>query len=421
MARIGRHSVLVAVAVLALAVLALPARAAGDDAELRRQALALNDITGTEPMRGQLRVLIADPAGTKKLLAVGLRMIKEKNQPLAHNATFILARAAHELKDFETSRTFYELSAQQGIKLQSVQHLSMTIGGLIELYYENKKYDECTKMCQEFLQMKGDPAVDRLKVRVVERMIQAIAKQDKIDEALKLVDNLVKAEKEDGWWALSLRGWVLHEAGKYQDSIKTYEEVLDRVGKDKSLKKDEKEDEVERFRYILSGLYVDMKRVDKAADVLKNLLAQKPDDPTYNNDLGYIWADHDMNLDEAEKLIRKAIEEDRKQRKKDPELLPAEDKDNAAYLDSLGWVLYKQKKFKEAKPYLLQAIKDQEGQHLEIYDHLADVHMALGEKPQAIAAWKKGLEVARSSKREQERKAEIEKKLKAADEKDKDK
>jgi tetratricopeptide (TPR) repeat protein len=216
-----------------------------------------------------------------------------------------------------------------------------------------------------------------------------------------------------------LKGWVLHEGGRYEDSAKTYEEVLQRVTKDKTLKKDEMDEEVERFRYILSGVYVDMKRVDKAADVLKNLLARKPDDPTYNNDLGYIWADHDMHLDEAEKLIRKAIEEDRKQRKKDPDLRPDEDKDNAAYLDSLGWVLYKQKKYKDAKPYLLQAIKDEDGQHLEIYDHLADVHMALGEKAEAIAAWKKGLDVARPSKREQQRKVEVEKKLKAVQEKDK--
>jgi tetratricopeptide (TPR) repeat protein len=417
MARIGRRSALVAAAVLAFAALALPARAAGDGAELRRRALALNEITGTDPMRGELHTLIADPAGTKKLLAVALRMAKEKDQPLAHNATYILARAAHELKDFDTSRTLYELSAKQSIKLQSVQHLSMAMGGLIELYYENKKYDECAEMCQEFLQVRGDPTIDRLKVRVVERMIQAIAKQGKSDDALKLVENLIKAEKEDGWWGLSLKGWVLHEAGKYTESAKTYEEVLERIGKDKGLKKDERDEEVERFRYILSGLYIDMKRVDKAADVLKDLLAKKPDDPTYNNDLGYIWADHDMNLDEAEKLIRKAIDEDRKQRRKDPELLPSEDKDNAAYLDSLGWVLYKQKKYKEAKPYLLQAVQDEDGKHVEIYDHLGDVHMALGEKSQAVAAWKKGLEQARSSKREQQRKAEIEKKIKAAEDK----
>ena len=90
--------------------------------------------------------------------------------------------------------------------------------------------------------------------------------------------------------------------------------------------------------------------MDKAADQLKALLVREPDNPTYNNDLGYIWADHDMNLAESEKLIRKAIDDDRRTRRKaNPDLKPELDKDNAAYLDSLGWVLFKQKKYKEAR------------------------------------------------------------------------
>ena len=148
-----------------------------------------------------------------------------------------------------------------------------------------------------------------------------------------------------------------------------------------------------RNRYFLSGVYVDLKKIDKAAEQLKTLLEMKPDDPTYNNDLGYIWADHDMNLDEAEKLIRKALERGPQGAQgQEGELKPEEDKDNAAYLDSLGWVLYKQKKYKEAKKALEEAVKDKEGQHIEILDHLGDVHKAPGEKTEAIAAWKKGIE-----------------------------
>jgi len=112
-------------------------------------------------------------------------------------------------------------------------------------------------------------------------------------------------------------------------------------------------------------------------------------------------------------MIRKALDEDRKKRRDRSDLKPDEDKDNAAYLDSLGWVLFKKKKFQDAKKYLLEAIKDKEGQHIEIYDHLGDAHMALGEKGEALAIWKKALEIPATSKREQQRKAQVEKKLKA--------
>src|SRR5262249_14196810 len=95
-----------------------------------------------------------------------------------------------------------------------------------------------------------------------------------------------------------------------------------------------------------------------------------------------------------------------------PELKPDQVKDTAAYLDSLGWVLYKQKKHQESKKYLLEAIKDPDGQHVEIFDHLGDVCLALGEKAEAVAAWKKGIAAAGPSKRERQRKAEVEKKVK---------
>ena len=58
-------------------------------------------------------------------------------------------------------------------------------------------------------------------------------------------------------------------------------------------------------------------------------------------------------------------------------------------------------------------IKSDEGKNIEIYDHLADVLLALGEKAQAVETWKKALKLEANSLREQHRRAEIEKKLKA--------
>ncbi|MGH7224871.1 MAG: tetratricopeptide repeat protein, partial [Gemmataceae bacterium] len=171
-------------------------------------------------------------------------------------------------------------------------------------------------------------------------------------------------------------------------------------------------------RYSLSGVYIELDQVEKAAEQLKALLAKAPDNATYNNDLGYIWADHDMHLAESEKLVRKAIKEERKQRQKaNPKAKPEEIKDRGAYLDSLGWVLYKQKKYVEAKRYLRQAmqntLEEDDSESIEILDHLGEVLLALGEKAEAVAVWKKGVAVAGDSKRERKRKEEVQKKIKA--------
>ena len=150
---------------------------------------------------------------------------------------------------------------------------------------------------------------------------------------------------------------------------------------------------------------------------LQILLKDDPDNPTFLNDLGFIWADHDMNIEESEKLIRKAIDKDREQRKKIEGLPKSEDVDNAAYMDSLGWVLFKKKDYKEAKKYLLESTKLEGGKHIEIYDHLADVHLALGEKADAVKVWKESLTFENLSKREKERRKVIEKKLAEAEKK----
>jgi tetratricopeptide (TPR) repeat protein len=384
----------------------------GEEA-LRQKALALNDITGALPLDGKLQELADDPAGTKKLLTVATRMAKGKQQPFNRNATLLLAVAAEHLKEVDTSALFYRLNAVQSLKLLSERSLAQAYVGLILMYADNKRFADSEKVCKEFLALDGgeDEAIERLKPLVKRRMILSIAKQGSTQKALEMI-GLLQKEDPTSWRTLALKAEVLKGADKLEDAAKAYLDTIARVKKDGDLEKDEKAELIADYRYVLSGLYVDADKVDRAAEQLKLLLAVEPDNPTYLNDLGYIWADRGMNLAESEKLIRRAIEEERKLRKK-AGLKGDDDKDNAAYLDSLGWVLFKQGKAKEAKPHLLQAVKDKEGQHTEILDHLAEIHMALGEKTEAIAVWKKAAEAATDSKRDQKRKAEVLKKLKA--------
>jgi len=412
--RIGRRRGIVALALLLAWGLAPQVRAADDDSKLREQVLALNDITGSDPIRGKLKELIGNTSSTKKLLSVATRMSKEKDQPFNFNSAYILASAAYFLKDYDASERFYKLCLEQALKLQSGQKIAQAYNGLINLYYETKKFAESEKLCKQFLEL-DDESVGSQKVTIFVKMLRIMAREGKLDEANKLLDTRLK-RRPDSWFLLKLKGQLQHEAGENEDAAKTYEQVLSLLEKDEDLDKEKeaKAEQVHEVRYLLSGVYVDLNKVEKAAEQLKALLKDEPDNPTYNNDLGYIWADHDLNLAESEKLIRKALKEDKKQRREDnPDLQPDEDKENGAYLDSLGWVLYKQKKYKEAKKYLLEAVADKDNQHTEIYDHLGDIHMALGEKAEAVAAWKKAVEVAGPTKREQQKKAEVEKKLSA--------
>src|SRR5881397_1099717 len=91
--------------VLTLALAALVAgRSAAADDPLREKAIKLNQTTGTTAMGARLAELLKDEAGTKKLLAVAVKMVKEeKPPPLNYNACYVLAKAAQVLKDSDTA------------------------------------------------------------------------------------------------------------------------------------------------------------------------------------------------------------------------------------------------------------------------------------------------------------------------------
>jgi Tfp pilus assembly protein PilF len=423
---------MVALAGLACLVTAGRLRAEEREATPRDKALELNAITGMDPLRGEVKALLEDKAAARKLVSEAARMAKEKPQPFAYNATLILATTASQLKDLTAAETFYRLHRDQAKQLGSVQGVITAYSGMITILFEAKKYAEAEKVCEQALkdQLVGGmllrleretdrdseaerKPIERFRTLVVQEQILSIAYQGDSDRAVEVIDRLFK-DPASNWLSLDLKARVYRIVGKNEQAVKTYEDELERLQNDKKLGKEDKDSLIDDTRYSLSGVYVEANQIDKAAEQLKTLLAKDPDNPTYNNDLGYIWADHDMNLAESEKLIRKAIEQERKQRRKaNPNLKPEEDKDNAAYLDSLGWVLYKQKKLPEAKRYLRQAVEQEDGQHIEILDHLGDVLLALEQKAEAVATWKKAVEATGDSKREQKRKEEVLKKIKA--------
>ena len=104
-------------------------------------------------------------------------------------------------------------------------------------------------------------------------------------------------------------------------------------------------------------------------------------------------AEQNKKLTEAEKLIRAAMEQDRKQKREGAWVGLDGDLDNAAYVDSLGWVLFRQGKVKEARQELERASRLPDGSDDPVvWDHLGDVRAREGDKTQAVEAWRKAVE-----------------------------
>lgn len=391
-------------------------RAEDEKNPLREELLKLNSVTGEDAQRTKLRALIKDREKAKKLAAEAGKMwteAKDKDKPFNANGALLVARMAHIVKKYDVAEPLYEHLIESATKLKSGEKMVTAYESLIEMHFDNKKYASAAELCEKFVDTMGPDEFEASKPFILERLVQARAKEEKFDDALRIADLLIDADK-GGWYFLQTKGWVLREQGKLDKAIDMYKESLDKLDANKQMGADLKNRMKDRTRYTLTGLYVDNKEVDKAAKELQTLIKRNPDNATYKNDLGFIWCDHDMNLEESEKLIKEAIEIDQKEKEKaKKEGKIDEVEPNAAYLDSLGWVYFKQKKYKEALEPLKQAVKDDDdGAHLEIWDHLADVHMALGQKKEAIEAWKKGLTFDDLSKRDIERRKKVIEKLK---------
>ena len=103
---------------------------------------------------------------------------------------------------------------------------------------------------------------------------------------------------------------------------------------------------------------------------LRKLIRLKPNYAHAYNALGYSLADRDVRLDEAEKLIDKALS-----------LAP----DDAFILDSKGWVLYRRGDDGGALGYLQKAYKLRSDP--EIAAHLGEVLWKLGRHDEAVQTW----------------------------------
>lgn len=128
--------------------------------------------------------------------------------------------------------------------------------------------------------------------------------------------------------------------------------------------------------FLLGAIYLDSGDKEKAKENFRQALALEPDHDESLNSLAYVYAEEEVNLDDALKMARKAVELD-----------PA----NGAYYDTLGWVLFKKGlngqaliALEKALNYIIDPV---------IYEHIGDVYKATSEPSLARKFWLKSLEL----------------------------
>ena len=113
--------------------------------------------------------------------------------------------------------------------------------------------------------------------------------------------------------------------------------------------------------YYVSGHW------QQAIPWLRRAIRLDPDNPSLLNNLGYLYAEHGINLDESIRLLRRAVN-----------LAPRD----GMILDSLGWAYYQKGEWSQALPLLEEAADL--AHDAEIHYHLAVLYRRLGRREEAL-------------------------------------
>ena len=137
-----------------------------------------------------------------------------------------------------------------------------------------------------------------------------------------------------------------------------------------------------RFYFQVGALLERKGDEARCIEYLEKSLELKPDYDEALNHLGYLWAEKGKHLPRARAMIEQALQAE-------PE--------NPAYMDSMGWVLFKLGRYPEALEWLTQARQRLTEPDATVLDHLGDAAAASGRWDLAREAWAASLKVEASA------------------------
>jgi tetratricopeptide (TPR) repeat protein len=188
---------------------------------------------------------------------------------------------------------------------------------------------------------------------------QLLAKQGQVDQARALLANLQSSDPRDIALIARTDAALLFEAKRYPEAEANLAKAVAAFPDDPDLVYD----------YAMAaeknGHY------DTMEAQLRTLMRTQPDNPQAYNALGYSLVDRNQRLDEAVKLIERAVA-----------LAP----NDAFIMDSLGWAKFRQGNSAEAAKILKHAYDLQP--NAEIGAHLGEVQWKSGQQEQARATWR---------------------------------
>ena len=145
---------------------------------------------------------------------------------------------------------------------------------------------------------------------------------------------------------------------------------------------DDKPELRSQFYSYLADCYYNLDSVERAFKMFDEVLKINPNDILVLNNYAYYLSLRNERLALAEKMSSQAV---------------AMESDNATYLDTYAWVLYKRGEYSQARYYIKLAIEKDKDPSGVLYEHYGDILYRSGEHQEALKMWKKAASVMLAS------------------------
>ena len=274
-------------------------------------------------------------------LILGSLVMQERNPDEARKAlqTFIRLHKTAE-SDSETPQE------------KSVTHAYFLLADIAEF---SRQPDEARR----YLSLIDSPQ-ENLRVQI--RLATLLARQGQLEEARALIRKAPELQPGDARAKISAEVQLLRDHKQHQAVYDLLKQTLETTPADPD------------FQYDLAMAAEKLDRLDEMESLLKQVITTKPDFHHAYNALGYSLADRKLRLEEARKLIQKALE-----------LAP----NDPFILDSLGWVEYRSGNLAQSLQILQGAYQSRPD--AEIAAHLGEVLWVMQQRKEARAIWEDGL------------------------------
>jgi len=241
---------------------------------------------------------------------------------------------------------------------------------------------------------------DKINTQAVNIALEALKKQKKTAEAVTLLEPLVKQFVNDPFIsgryveALARAGQSEKAAAVAAEQVKlgtrhavavseAYMQAGDNAAAVSILRSAAaaKPDELD-LQFQLGSLLERAGDRKGAEEVFTKVLAKNPEHAPSLNYLGYMWAESGVNLDRAQEMLNRAVNQE---------------PDNGAYVDSLGWVYFRQGKLDLAEKYLTDATRLLP-RDATVHEHLGDVLAKRGDMQRALKLYQTAVDLDPESK-----------------------